>query len=140
MALAPPCRSLELPTRGGERYVELTVKVTAYTAGPESTGKRPGQPGYGVTASGKRVSPGAVAADPSVPFGTRVWIPGYGPGVVVDRGAAVRGPHLDVFFEDVDDALDWGVRYLPVRFYGSVPGVLQILAGGPSETSWKGGG
>jgi len=97
------------PSRSEEaRWVEAVVKVTAYTAGPESTGKRPDHPEYGITASGVPVFPGAVAADPAVPFGTRVWIPGYGPGVVVDRGGAVRGLHLDVYLADLAEARSWG--------------------------------
>ncbi|MEW6049316.1 MAG: 3D domain-containing protein, partial [Bacillota bacterium] len=67
---------------------------------------------------------------PAVPFGTRVWIPGYGPGVVVDRGGAVRGLHLDVYLADLAEARSWGVRVLRVRFYGLDPGVLAELGGG----------
>ena len=58
--------------------IRVEMEVTAYTAGPESTGKHPGHPLYGVTASGERVRQGAIAASRSLPFGTRVYIPGYG--------------------------------------------------------------
>lgn len=100
--------------RGGPRAERRVMIVTGYTSGPESTGKRPGDPSYGVCASGLKAGPGAVAADPSVPFGTRVYVPGYGWGVVVDRGGAIRGDRLDVYFEDLEDALEWGVRRVEV--------------------------
>lgn len=112
-----PARPVCLASRGEIRFSVRWMTVTAYTSGPESTGRRPGHPLYGVTASGERVRPGTVAADPSIPFGTRVYIPGYGLGVVLDRGGAIRGDRLDVYFERLEDALNWGVRRLPVRFY-----------------------
>lgn len=117
------------PARGEERFVEVMMLVTAYTAGPESTGKSPGHPLYGVTASGARVFPGAVAADPAIPFGTRVWVPGYGHGVVLDRGGAVRGLRLDVYIPELQEARRWGVRRLPVRIYGLELEVLEPLLG-----------
>jgi len=116
-----------MPARGEERYVEVAMLVTAYTAGLESTGKRPGHPLYGVTASGVRVFPGVVAADPAIPFGTRVWVPGYGHGVVLDRGGAIRGLRLDVYIPDLERAREWGVRRLPVRLYGVGPEILRAL-------------
>lgn len=124
---APEGTREALPARGEERYVEAVMLVTAYTAGPESTGKSPGHPLYGVTASGAMVFPGVVAADPAVPFGTRVWVPGYGHGVVLDRGGAVKGLHIDVYIPDLREARKWGVRRLPVRLYGVGPEVLEAL-------------
>jgi 3D (Asp-Asp-Asp) domain-containing protein len=68
-----------------------------------------------------------VAADPAVPFGTRVWVPGYGHGVVLDRGGAIRGLRLDVYIPDLERAREWGVRRLPVRLYGVGPEILRAL-------------
>lgn len=127
---APLFRNPVSVSRGEDRYAEVVMLVTAYTAGPESTGKRPGHPSYGVTASGERVARGVVAADPRVPFGTRVWVPGYGFGVVLDRGGAVKGARLDVYVESVEEARSWGVRMLPIRFWGFDP---AVLLGGDSE-------
>ncbi|MEM3434288.1 MAG: 3D domain-containing protein, partial [Candidatus Methanomethyliaceae archaeon] len=96
--------------------------ATAYTAGPESTGKKPGDPGYGITASGFAVGPGVVAADPRFPFGTRLWIEGYGFGIVLDRGEAIRGNRLDLYFQKLEDALAWGVRQVEVIVLGDFTG------------------
>ncbi|MGB9879896.1 MAG: 3D domain-containing protein [Anaerolineae bacterium] len=106
-----------LPSRGRSNRVTgewVTMTVTAYTAGPESTGKTPGHPAYGITKSGEPAGPGTIAADPSIPFGTRIWVPGYGWGIVKDRGSAIKGNRLDVFVPDVREAVEWGRRELAV--------------------------
>lgn len=102
--------------------IRREMEVTAYTAGPESTGKHPGHPLYGVTASGERVRQGVVAASRSLPFGARVYVPGYGYGIVLDRGGAIVGDRLDVYFDDVGEALRWGRQKLPVVIFVRDPG------------------
>lgn len=62
---------------------------------------------------------GTIAADTRYyPFGTRMYVPGWGYGKVEDRGGAIKGPRrLDVFEDSHDDALDWGRRDVDVRVY-----------------------
>ncbi|MCI3987286.1 3D domain-containing protein, partial [Bacillus vallismortis] len=76
-----------------DEYPVQQVTATGYTAGAESTGKKPGDPLYGLTYSGVKVKRdlySTVAADPSVfPFGTILFIPNYGLGVVADTGSAI---------------------------------------------------
>ena len=59
---------------------------------------------------------GSLAADTRYyPFGTRLYIPGYGYGVVEDRGAAIKGKtKLDLFFDSHDDALEWGRKKIDI--------------------------
>ena len=59
---------------------------------------------------------GTIAADTRYyPFGTRMYIPGYGWGVVQDRGGAIKGPNrIDLYFDSHADALQWGRRKLHV--------------------------
>ena len=74
------------------------AECTAYTAGYESTGKTPDHPAYGITASGRKVSEGMIAADTSVlPFGTKVWIEGLGVFVVEDTGGDIKGNRIDIY-------------------------------------------
>ena len=73
----------------------------------------------GYTASGTKARPGTIAADTSIfPFGTIMYIPGYGYGRVEDRGADIKGWHIDLFFYDHADAKTWGNtrRYVDVWF------------------------
>lgn len=70
----------------------------------------------GITSDGTEAIHGTIAADLKYyPYGTVMTIPGYGTGVVHDTGSAIKGPHrIDVFFDDHDDAVAWGVQQLPV--------------------------
>jgi 3D (Asp-Asp-Asp) domain-containing protein len=91
--------------------------LTAYTAGYESTGKRPGDPDYGITSTGAQAREGVtIAVDPHViPYGSRVYIPGLGWRVAQDTGGAIIGHRIDVFFNDLGTALRFGVqRDVPV--------------------------
>jgi 3D (Asp-Asp-Asp) domain-containing protein len=72
----------------------------------------------GVTASGVHARPGTIAADTArYPFGSVMRVPGYGLGRVEDRGGAIRGDRLDVFFRDHEDALRWGRQTLRVEVW-----------------------
>jgi uncharacterized protein YabE (DUF348 family)/3D (Asp-Asp-Asp) domain-containing protein len=86
------------------------VTLTAYTAGPESTGKDVGDKNYGITASGTTVKEGrTIAVDTSViPMGWWVYIEGVGLRRAEDKGGAIKGNKIDVYFEDVDVATKFG--------------------------------
>jgi 3D (Asp-Asp-Asp) domain-containing protein len=93
------------------------MEVTAYCPCTKCCGPN----AQGLTASGKDITynGGAfVAADTDVfAFNTRVSIPGYNgsqPVEVIDRGSAIKGNHLDVFFATHEQALEWGRRRLPI--------------------------
>lgn len=103
-----------LPALGRVRAV-LTMLATAYEPGPRSTGKSPGSPGYGVTASGLPAGYGVVAVDPRViPLGTRLYIPGYGFAIAGDTGGAIVGQRIDVGFATEEEALNFGRRMVDV--------------------------
>ncbi len=59
---------------------------------------------------------GTIAADTKYyPFGTRMYVPGYGWGIVEDRGSAIKGPdRIDLYFDSHSDALKWGRRRVRV--------------------------
>ncbi|MCP4681995.1 MAG: hypothetical protein GY864_06665 [Desulfobacterales bacterium] len=60
---------------------------------------------------------GTLAADTKYyRFGTRMYIPEYGWGVVEDRGSAIKGPgRLDLYFKSHRNALKWGRKTVPVQ-------------------------
>lgn len=85
-------------------------EVTAYTAGYESTGKRPVDKGYGITASGQPVvEMWTIACPPEIPFGTKIYIAEvewtYS---CQDRGSAITSGHLDIYMEELDRANMFG--------------------------------
>lgn len=103
-------------------------KITAYTAGYESTGKRPGDPYYGVTATGTTVKEKhTIAADWKVlPPGTTVKIEGLeGVYTVEDRGGGVKGNHIDLYIADLQEALRWGVRKREITIIEWGPGYAK---------------
>ena len=59
---------------------------------------------------------GTIAADTAYyPFGTRMYVPGYGWGVVQDRGGAIKGPNrIDLFYPSHGRALEWGRQEVEV--------------------------
>ncbi len=75
-----------------------------------SSGPNKGKPkAVGITASGTKARYGTIAADTSIfPFGTVLYIPGYGYGVVEDRGGDIKGYHIDLFYSSHQTALEWG--------------------------------
>nr|WP_246014120.1 3D domain-containing protein [Paenibacillus rhizophilus] len=101
-----------------------TFKVTAtgYTAGFESTGKRPNHPEYGITYSGVKVrrdknAVSTIAADPKVlPLGSILYVPGYGYAVVADTGSAIKGHKVDLYFATTRQVYkEWGKRMVEVQ-------------------------
>jgi 3D (Asp-Asp-Asp) domain-containing protein len=95
----------------------IWMEVTAYCGCKKCCGPN----ACGITASGRPISfnnAQFVAADTSVlPFFSRVIIPGYADGQpvpVIDRGSAIKGNHLDVFFPDHETAVAWGKQRIAV--------------------------
>ncbi|WP_372796185.1 3D domain-containing protein [Pontiella sp.] len=72
----------------------------------------------GKTSSGAMVRPGTLAADTSIyPYGTVMYIPGYGYGVVEDTGSDIRGQHIDLYRPNHWFALAWGVRRKKIKVW-----------------------
>ncbi|MGM8211958.1 3D domain-containing protein [Virgibacillus sp. W0430] len=102
-----------------EQYPRETVIATGYTAGVESTGKTPEHPQYGITFSGVKVKRdlySTIAADLSIyPLGTILYIPDYGYGVVADKGGAIKGNKIDLYYPTVDQVYsEWGKKEVEV--------------------------
>lgn len=101
-------------------WVTISMRVTAYCPCEKCCGEW----ADGVTANGHVIEPGDffVAADSRFPFGTEMLIEGYNTSNTVkvyDRGGAIKGNKLDVFFHTHQEALEWGVRYIDVKVRNS---------------------
>jgi 3D (Asp-Asp-Asp) domain-containing protein len=115
-AKAKPAKPKPSPAPPQPTETYETYEVTAYTAYEESTGKTPGHPAFGITASGRRVQAGITAACPrEIPFGTWLEIEGVGKRRCDDRGGLIRGKKLDIYIPDKTDALEFGRKRLKVR-------------------------
>lgn len=131
LAISAGCVSIRPPSRVAP--ITVTLETTGYCAcgkccGWErnwlgrpiiSQGNMRGKPKHvGITASGTKARKGTIAADTSrYPFGTIMYIKGYGYGVVEDRGSAIKGDKIDLFFRRHSDAIRWGRRRLPVKIW-----------------------
>ena len=70
----------------------------------------------GITASGaKAKAKHTIAASNIYKFGTKIEIEGYGIYTVEDRGGAISGNKIDIFFNTHQEALKFGRRQLKIR-------------------------
>lgn len=109
-------------TDNGNYLTTKTIKMksTAYTSSSACTGKNPGDRGYGITASGMKAQYGVVAVDTSViPLGTKLYIEGYGYAVAGDTGGAIKGNKVDLYFNDYNQCINYGVRSVTVHVLGN---------------------
>jgi 3D (Asp-Asp-Asp) domain-containing protein len=98
-----------------ENWQVVRMRVTAYCP----CSKCCGDYSDGITACNHHIQKGDrfVAADKKYSFGTEMIIPGYNKSCTVeikDRGGAIQGNRLDVYFDTHQEALEWGVQYLDV--------------------------
>jgi len=87
--------------------VKIKVKVTAYSSTVDQCDDDPF-----VTASGHIVEDGIIAAN-FLPFNTKVRIPAiYGDRVFVvkDRMNKIHNDRIDIWFDDTQEAIDFGVK------------------------------
>jgi 3D (Asp-Asp-Asp) domain-containing protein len=85
----------------------LSMVATAYTAGCGGCS--------GFTATGYRAGHGIVAVDPRIiPLGTKLYIPGYGFAIAGDTGGAIKGSRIDLGFDSISDAMQFGRRVVKV--------------------------
>ncbi len=111
-------RTLQTPEGPVEYWRVVRMRVTSYTAA--SSGKAPGDSGYGITASGRPAGTGIVAIDRSVvPFRSYVYVPGYGIGFAGDTGGGVRGRWIDLGYDE-DEYVPWS-GYVDVYYLTPVP-------------------
>jgi uncharacterized protein YabE (DUF348 family) len=102
------------------------VQMYATSYSPSRAGVSPSSPSFGITASGKRLIKGLVAIDRSlIPFGTVMYVPGYGFAEAADTGGGVRGRWIDLGYDD-DNYVPWS-GYVTVYFLTPVPSPDRIV-------------
>jgi hypothetical protein len=129
--------------RGNWKYLNLDFWNRYYASGPDAgkpyhghtaSGNKPREPQPGLVSTDSLVHPwmipirivfpwlifshpGTIAADTKYyPFGTEMYVPGYGNGVVEDRGSAIKGiQRIDLYFKSHSKAKSWGRQKLEVE-------------------------
>jgi len=99
-------RHSSAPRADTSSTVRRRVTATGYCSCAACCGKSDG-----ITASGAQAAWGTIAAPGAYAFGTRFTIPELG-GVftVRDRGGAIKGARIDIWFPTHAQALAWGRR------------------------------
>lgn len=93
----------------------LTFVATAYCPCEKCCGKW-SKIAYKATASGVGAVEGrTIAMSEEYAFGTHIYIEGMGERVCEDRGSAIGPGRIDVYFDNHEDALNFGMR--EVRAY-----------------------
>lgn len=102
IALIPCAAQNEKPEK---KEIIMTVKAYAYCL-------------YSRTSTGKIPSRGTIAVDPKkIPYGAKIYIPGYGWGTALDRGSAIKGNKIDVWFPTLRECINWGIRTVKIKVY-----------------------
>lgn len=89
---------------------ELNMTATAYAPGAHDNGH------WGdLTYTGGRVQKGVAAVDPDViPMGSKLWVEGYGYATAIDQGSAIKGNRIDLAFDDLTAAENYGIKNVKV--------------------------
>lgn len=121
---AAPARRVAAASHNAQprKYREMWATVTAYCPCSRCCGAR----ARGRTSLGGSAWLPGIAADPrALPYGTAVYVPGYGEHTVDDTGGAMRESwrnhgrlHLDIRMKTHYEARQWGRRTMKVRVYG----------------------
>jgi uncharacterized protein YabE (DUF348 family) len=102
------------------------VDMYATSYSPSRAGVSPDASNFGITASGKRLVKGLVAIDRSlIPFGTMMYVPGYGYAEAADTGGGVKGRWIDLGYED-DNWVSWSGN-VTVYFLTPVPSSIVYV-------------
>lgn len=116
-----PTTSTPAESKPERKYREVWATVTAYCPCARCCGRS----ADGRTSLGLSAWRPGIAADPAaVPYGTEVYIEGYGLAVVDDTGGAMRRAwrrkgtiHLDVRMTYHYEARQWGQKVMKVKIY-----------------------
>lgn len=94
------------PAVASAPFTREYVVTTGYCNGPPCTNTT-----HGITKSGDKARVGTCAADWTVfPQGTELIVPGYGYCRVADTGRLIKGRAIDLYFDSVLEARQWGHR------------------------------
>lgn len=101
-------------------YYYVWAKVTMYAPGDNRSGICADE-NPDVTSTGRTPGRDFAAVDPrKIPYGTKMYVEGYGYVEAQDTGGALRsyrGYHIDLYADTYEEAMRHGVQYKKVRIY-----------------------
>lgn len=117
-------RTLSTPEGPMSYWRKLRVFATWYDA---RQGDKPrSSPYYGYTRLGWKAEKGVVAIDPTIiPFYTKMYVPGYGVGIAVDTGGAIKGMRIDLAFSEGEEH-SWGAWWTDIYLLTPASPASQI--------------
>jgi 3D (Asp-Asp-Asp) domain-containing protein len=111
-------RTIDTPDGPREYWRKLRMYATIYY--PAALG------GDNVTATGRKLTKGVVGSDPKViPYGTQLYVPGYGDGIMADTGMPTPRLWIDLGYDD-DNWVPWS-RWVDVYLLTPVPEKINYL-------------
>lgn len=94
---------------------DIICSSSAYTGG--------GLTATGISCVRKPFGLSTIAVDPDViPLYSAVYVEGYGYAIAADCGGAIKGNKIDVYFDDLQECYDWGVKDVTVTLLGDSTG------------------
>ncbi len=97
------------------RYVNYGKYSGKTYSGLTAAGTTPTEPQAGFFSVDSLERPWMIPTRLILSFGTRMYVPGYGWGIVEDKGGKIKGPdRIDLFFESHEEAMQWGRKKINV--------------------------
>lgn len=94
---------------------EVICSSTAYTGG--------GKTSLGLECVRNLDGISTISVDPNViPFGSMLYIEGYGYAIAADTGSSIKGNKIDVYFNTLQECYEWGTRDVKVVILGDSSG------------------
>ena len=107
-----PAEEEAAQTSSSENGRWMTVEATAYSR------NQPVLSNYTFTGIDLRENSRVIAVDPNViPLGSTIYVPGYGEYIAGDTGGAIIGNRIDIHFESLDSAIQFGRQSIDVQVF-----------------------
>lgn len=107
-----PAEESTAQTSSSENGRWMTVEATAYSR------NQPVLSNYTFTEIDLRENSRVIAVDPNViPLGSTIYVPGYGEYIAGDTGGAIIGNRIDIHFESLDSAIQFGRQRIDVQVF-----------------------
>ncbi|SDK90201.1 3D (Asp-Asp-Asp) domain-containing protein [Alkalibacterium thalassium] len=107
-----PAEESTAQTSSSENGRWMTVEATAYSR------NQPELSNYTFTGIDLRENSRVIAVDPNViPLGSTIYVPGYGEYIAGDTGGAIIGNRIDIHFESLDSAIQFGRQSIDVQVF-----------------------